>query len=182
MKIIKVKNYAEAEKKCLKGFRIPYIWQLIKLIQEGEAEKFFKYEKGKDRYFLTKQSKRDVKKKIVRGLLRDRDGDWDAGWYGVLDCFGDYCRVVYLENEETKSIEGKEISIMAEGYDKGFEDGKAEAKLEFERFLEELRQYHLELNAKLGALIVSRNIKLPSVEFINKFEEKLKDSKEGEKA
>jgi len=147
MKIIEVKNYAEAEEKCPKGFYFPYIGELIKLIQEGKAKELFKYEKGKYRFFLTKQTKEDFDRKIVRRVDRGRLGAWLADWGNDLDLFVDGCRVVYLKKEKTSSIEGKEISIMAEGYDNGFldgmgkgiQEGKAEAKLEFEKLIDKLK-------------------------------------------
>jgi len=95
-KIYKAKTYEEAEKQCPKGYRMIYLWELIKLVEEGKE--IFNYEKGFYRYFLCKQNKQDKKAKIVRRLDRDSDGSWYASWSDVLDS-DDYYRVVYVREK-----------------------------------------------------------------------------------
>lgn len=92
-KIYKVKTYKEAEKKCPKGYRPPYLWELIKLIQE--QPKLLIPKEGWVLYF-TKQTEADKKRNIFRGAYLLENGYWysDSNYLGYSSGNG---RVVYVE-------------------------------------------------------------------------------------
>lgn len=91
---IQVSSYTEAEQKCPKGFRLPEIWELVKLYLATDYLK--EYEKGNWRWFLSSTKEGTG----VRRLNRDRDGDWLAGWSDDFDGFGEDCRVCYVREKK----------------------------------------------------------------------------------
>lgn len=95
-KVYKAKTFEEAKKKCPKGYRLPEIWELVKLACEGE-KKIFKTDKGKFIFFWSSSLYR---KHSVRRLYRDWGGSWGAYWgayWGGLDDSYAYGRVVYVK-------------------------------------------------------------------------------------
>ena len=100
MKIIKAETYQEAEKNCPKGYRMLYLWEMMKLIEEGNGKKILNYEKSRWRIFWGKQSKEDVKNEIVYRLDRDVWGYWSAYWYDLPGSY-ENGRAVYIKEKLT---------------------------------------------------------------------------------
>lgn len=90
---IKVSSYKEAEDKCPKGFRIPMMWELVKMMQETDY--LLNYQKGESRFFISKKNENN----IVRGLFLYCGGGWSALWYSLANSL-DYGLVVYLKVEK----------------------------------------------------------------------------------
>lgn len=97
-KIYKAKTYQKSERLCPKGYRMPYLWELIKLIEEGKGENILNHEKGEWRWFWCKQNKNDKKEKIIHGLGRYTDGSWLALWYDLAYSNADG-RVIFVKED-----------------------------------------------------------------------------------
>lgn len=82
LKIIEVDNYADAEKKCPKGYRMLYDWELLKEIRTNKKSPL-RYNGSSYRGFYALRTKEDIKEHIWRGLISSRIGSWlDLGSYG----------------------------------------------------------------------------------------------------
>jgi hypothetical protein len=95
-KIYKAETYEKAEKLCPKGYRLPYLWELFKLLQEGKGKKILDYEKGEWRAFWTKKD--ELKPFCLRVLVRNGYSGLGAGG---RDLVGSYAggRVVFVKGE-----------------------------------------------------------------------------------
>jgi hypothetical protein len=67
-----------------KGWRLPFLWELVRLVQSEYSDWILDYEKRCFRYFYTKQTKEDISKNVVQWLYRNGVGHWDASWYSLL--------------------------------------------------------------------------------------------------
>lgn len=90
-KVYKALNYEEALKLCPKGYRIPEIWELVKLACENNKV-IFETEKGKWIFFWSDTKYRNND----RRLLRYRYGNWSADWDN-LDYSNENGRVVFVK-------------------------------------------------------------------------------------
>lgn len=93
-KVFKAKTYEEAQKLCPKGYRMPEIWELVKLACENHPI-IVDTEKGDWIFFWSSTKYKDFG---VRGLDRYRGGGWSAGW-NVLADSGDGGRVVFVREK-----------------------------------------------------------------------------------
>lgn len=100
---IKAKTYKEILKKCPKGFRIPEIWELIKIHLKSNIIK--NHEKGKWLYFWSST----IDDSGVRGLCLDYDGRFGKSWGEDFDESGAGCRVIYIKDDK----EYKKSKILA---------------------------------------------------------------------
>ena len=86
-KVYKAENLKEARKICPKGYRLPKIWELVKLACE-KNKKIFDTEECKWIFFWGETHR----------LARDINGDWNALWY---DSFNPNAngRAVFIKEE-----------------------------------------------------------------------------------
>jgi hypothetical protein len=94
-KVYKAKTYEEAKKLCPKGYRMPEIWELVKLACENNKI-IFETEKDKWIFFWSGTIYRNTS---VPRLSRGRYGYWVAYWYGLALSL-DAGRVVYVKIEK----------------------------------------------------------------------------------
>jgi len=96
-KVYKAKTREEAIKLCPKGYRLPEIWELVKLACEGN-KKIFDTEKGSWIFFWGKTHR----------LCRDIYGCWgaDLGSPFYSDADG---RVVFVKDLKPSSKTGREV-------------------------------------------------------------------------
>lgn len=92
-KVYKAETYKEVQKKCPKGYRLPEIWELVKLACE-KNKIIFETEKGNWIFFWSNKLDGDY----YQRLNRLTDGDWDTGWYDIGDSYSDG-RVVYIKED-----------------------------------------------------------------------------------
>lgn len=90
-KVFKAKTYEEAQKLCPKGYRIPEIWELVKLACENHPI-IVDTEKGDWIFFWSSTKYRDFG---VRRVDRGGGGGWVGGW-GDLAGSDDAGRVVFV--------------------------------------------------------------------------------------
>lgn len=95
--VFNAESFQEAKDKCLKGYRLPEIWELVKLACE-KNEAIFETEKGNFIFFWSNTLVGDNR---ARKLGRYRYGVWYANWGGLSDSdVGG--RVVYFKDEGEK--------------------------------------------------------------------------------
>lgn len=87
----KASSYKDAEKLCQKGWRLPMLWEIIKLLQSEDKHFILDYEKGEWRYFWSLKENNSVHR-----VFRFRGGSWNAYWDDSLDDCNEDCRVVFV--------------------------------------------------------------------------------------
>lgn len=93
-KVYKAKTYEEAQKKCPKGYRIPKLWEVMKLGEE-KHKKIMKTEEGSWIFFWS--SSEHLGEQGV--LIRDWYSDLGARYWDLVYSDADG-RVVYVKEEE----------------------------------------------------------------------------------
>jgi hypothetical protein len=99
---MKCSTYNGVVKNCPKGFYLPKLSELIKIMEESDY--LLNWEKGTWIFFLS--STKTISG--VQWLSRHRNGSWDADW-GDLDDSDDVGRVVYVK--EVNSQQNKNSVI-----------------------------------------------------------------------
>lgn len=95
-KVYKAKTYEEAEKLCPRGYRIPKIWELVKLAEE-KNKKIFETEKESNIFFWSSSLDGNGLHRLSRG----RYCYWYAIWYYLYSSNKDG-RVVYVKEDLKK--------------------------------------------------------------------------------
>ena len=93
-KVYKAKTFEEAKELCPKGYRLPEIWELVKLACENN-KKIFETEKEKWIFFWSNTKYKDYG---ALRLYRYADGYWVAVWGDLDDSSGDGW-VVYVKED-----------------------------------------------------------------------------------
>lgn len=99
-KTYKAETYEDAEKLCPKGYRIPFLWELIKLAQEGKLKKLLNEEDGKFRMFWTMKTAEENSLRVFvacAGLCVGRF--WYSGIVRLGHSYGSG-RVVFVKVEK----------------------------------------------------------------------------------